>query len=156
MKFSWKTLITSIIAICILAGGFIGNTIQAANPDAFVVDVVPSSFDVNQTVDITIKAVNANGDVIKDYQGDVFIEIIGVVDTADYTVPSDGLYTFLPQDQGVKLFSKWLSIKKGGTFTIKVSDIINDSIVGEKTVIVWGNDPMNSWISFLGSEYRVA
>jgi hypothetical protein len=66
----------------------------------------------------------------------VFIEIEGIVDTADYTVPSDGLYTFLPQDQGVKLFSKGLTIKKSGTFTIKVSDIINDSIMGQKTVIV--------------------
>jgi hypothetical protein len=34
----------------------------------------------------------------------VFIEIVGIVDTADYMVPSDGLYTFLPEDQGVKLF----------------------------------------------------
>lgn len=140
MKFSRKPLITSILAICMLAGGFLGNTLQAANPDAFIVDVVPSSFGVNEAVDITIKATNANGDVIKDYQGDVFIEIIGIVDTADYTVPSDGLYTFLPQDQGIKLFSKGLSIKKGGTFTIKVSDIINDNIIGQKTVIVWGNE----------------
>jgi hypothetical protein len=66
----------------------------------------------------------------------VFIEIVGIVDTADYMVPSDGLYTFLPEDQGVKLFSKGLSIKKTGTFTIKISDIINDSILGQKTVIV--------------------
>lgn len=66
----------------------------------------------------------------------MFIEIEGIVDTADYTVPSDGLYTFLPEDQGVKLFSKGLSIKKSGTFTVKVSDIINDTIMGQKTVIV--------------------
>lgn len=85
---------------------------------------------------MTIKAVTADGAVIKDYQGDVFIEIEGIVDTADYTVPSDGLYTFLPQDQGVKLFSKGLAIKKSGTFTIKISDIINDNIIGQKTVIV--------------------
>jgi hypothetical protein len=84
----------------------------ATQPDAFIVEVTPSSFDVNQTVDLTIKAVTANGDVVKDYQGDIFIEIDGIVDTADYTVPSDGLYTFLPQDQGVRLFSKGLTIKK--------------------------------------------
>jgi len=86
--------------------GFVANHVFAANPDAFIVEVVPSSFDVNEPVDITIKAVKANGDIVQDYQGDVFIEIEGIVDTADYTVPSDGLYTFLPQDQGVKLFSK--------------------------------------------------
>lgn len=113
---------------------------HAADPDAFIVDVVPSSFNINDTVDITIKAVTANGDVVKTYQGDVFIEIVGIVDTADYTVPSDGLYTFLPEDQGVKLFSKGLSIKKAWTFTIKISDIINDSILGQKTVIVTTTD----------------
>ena len=137
MKFSRKAFTASIIAICMLTVGVIGNNkVRAANPDAFIVDVTPSSFDVNQTVDITIKAVTANGDVVKDYQGDVFIEIGGIVDTADYTVPSDGLYTFLPEDQGTKVFSKGLSIKKAGTFTIKVSDIINDTIMGQKTVIV--------------------
>lgn len=119
-----------------LAIGFGASHVHAADPDAFIVDVTPSSFNVNEAVDITIKAVNANGDVIKTYQGDVFIEIVGIVDTADYTVPSDGLYTFLPEDQGMRVFSKGLIIKKAWTFTIKVSDIINDSIIGEKTIIV--------------------
>lgn len=136
MKFSRKPLIVSILAISLLAIGFGANHVHAADPDTFIVDVTPSSFNVNEAVDITIKAVTANGDVVKDYQGDVFIEIAGIVDTADYTVPSDGLYTFLPEDQGVRLFSKGLIIKKAGTFTIKISDIINDNIIGEKTVIV--------------------
>ncbi|MCX6823836.1 MAG: hypothetical protein NT085_01810 [candidate division SR1 bacterium] len=141
MKISRKTLIINILTFGILGMGFIANTVLAADPAAFSVDVTPSSFDVNQAVDITIKAIASNGDTIKDYQGDVFIEIEGIVDTADYTVPSDGLYTFLPQDQGVKLFSKGLTIKKAGTFTIKVSDIINDSIIGQKTIIVGTTAP---------------
>jgi len=61
----------------------------ATQPDAFIVEVQPSSFDVNEAVDITIKAVTANGDIVKDYQGDVFIEIDGIADTADYVVPSE-------------------------------------------------------------------
>ncbi|HBB04096.1 TPA: hypothetical protein DCZ39_04340 [Patescibacteria group bacterium] len=36
----------------------------------------------------------------------------------------------------MRLFSKGLTIKKAGTFTIKVSDIINDTIIGQKTIIV--------------------
>lgn len=139
MKFSRKAFTASIVAICILAVGFVGNNkAQATAPDAFIVDVTPSSFDINQTVDLTIKAVTANGDIVKDYQGDVFIEIAGIVDTADYTVPSDWLYTFLPEDQGTRIFSKGLSIKKAGTFTIKVSDPFNNNteIIGQKTIIV--------------------
>ncbi len=138
MAYSRKVLIAGIVAITLLITAFVTNTVQAADPDAFVVEVAPSSFDINQAVDITVKAVKSNGEIIKEYQWDVFIEIEGIVDTADYTVPSDGLYTFLPQDQGMRLFSKGLSIKKAGTFTIKVSDIINDSIIGQKTIIVGG------------------
>ncbi|MEI7920043.1 MAG: hypothetical protein WCH65_08015 [bacterium] len=44
------------------------NIVHAASPDAFLVEVSPSSFDVNQAVDITIKAVKANGEIVKDYQ----------------------------------------------------------------------------------------
>ena len=138
MKPIGTLLKTSIIAFGMLGAGFALNHVHAAanTPDAFIVEVTPSSFDVNVPVDITIKAVTANGDIVKGYQGDVFIEIAGIVDTADFTVPSDGLYTFLPQDQGVKLFSKGLTIKKSWTYTVKVSDIINDTIIGQKTVIV--------------------
>lgn len=99
MKFPRKSLTASIITVTMVATGFVANNAHAIDPDAFIVEVTPSSFDVNQAVDITIKAVKADGTVIKEYQGDVFIEIEGIVDTADYTVPSDGLYTFLPQDQ---------------------------------------------------------
>lgn len=131
-----------ILAVGLLgAGVLMTQKVHAADPDAFLVEVTPSSFDVNEAVDITIKAVKADGTIVKDYLGDVFIEIEGIVDTADYTVPSDGLYTFLAQDQGVKLFSKGLSIKKSGTFNVKVSDIINDTIVGQKTVIVGSTTP---------------
>ncbi len=136
MKFSYRACIAPLLAIWLLTIGFVGNAVQAANPDAFIIDVAPSTFKTNETVDMTIKAVTSNGDAIKTYQGDVFIEIVGLVDTADYTVPSDWLYTFLPEDQGQKLFSKGLAIKKAWTYTIKVYDISDETIIGQKTVIV--------------------
>jgi hypothetical protein len=106
MKFSKKFLITSILALSLLGVAFLSNKVEAADPDAFIVEVIPSSFDVNEAIDLTIKAVKADGEIITNYTGDVFIEIDGIVDTADYTVPSDGLYTFQIGDQGTKLFSK--------------------------------------------------
>jgi hypothetical protein len=99
MIFSHKTFIAGILTLGILTTTFTINNVQAADPDAFIVEVVPSSCNVNEAVDLTIKATDANGEIIKEYQGDVFIEIEGIVDTADYIVPSDGLYTFLPEDQ---------------------------------------------------------
>lgn len=112
------------------------GTALAQEPDAFIVKVEPSSFEVWQTVDLTIKAIYSNGEVVRDYEWDVFIDVEWIMDADDYVVPSDGLYTFLPQDQWVKLFSKWLEIKTKGTHTIAVSDIIDDGIKWETTVIV--------------------
>jgi len=135
--FSKKFLIWSIIGIfCILGANIHNKSYAASQPDAFIVEVQPSSFDVNQAVDLTVKAVDINGNIIQNYQGDVFIEIDGLSDTADYVLPSDGLYTFIPQDQWVKTFSKGVTIKKEWTFGIKISDITNENIKWEKTVIV--------------------
>jgi len=108
-------------------------------PAAFVIQVEPSSFDLNVPVDVTIKAVNSNWDLVKDYEWDVFIDVEWSLDTTDYTVPSEWLYTFVPQDQGIKTFSKGLIIKKAGTFTVIASDITDDAIKWEKTIIVWSS-----------------
>jgi len=109
--------------------------VLAEDPDAFLVKVEPSSFGVWESVDITISAVK-NWMIVKDYIWDVFIEVNGIMPD-DYIVPSNWLYSFLMQDQWVKLFSKWLEIKKSGTYNVKVSDIIDENIAWETTVIVW-------------------
>ncbi len=118
----------------------------AASPNAFIVEVQPSSFEINQPVDLVVKAVN-NWEIVKDYNWDVFIEIDWDIDpTKDYVVPSEGLYTFVPQDQWIKTFSKWIQIKKAWTFKVKISEITDDTIVWEATVIVgspWASDLKN-------------
>lgn len=63
MKFSKKILIASIVAVSLLGIAFLSNKVHAATPDAFIVEVVPSSFDVNEAVDLTIKAVKADGEL---------------------------------------------------------------------------------------------
>jgi len=107
----------------------------AEDPDAFLVQVEPSTFGVGESVDVTISAVK-NGMIVKDYIWDVFIEVNWLMPD-DYVVPSDGLYSFLIQDQWIKLFSKWLEIKKSWTYTLKVSDIIDEVVMWETTIIVW-------------------
>jgi hypothetical protein len=37
-------------------------------PSAFVVEINPSTFDVNEAVDVTIRAIDANGSTIVDYE----------------------------------------------------------------------------------------
>lgn len=136
--------IGKIFLACLLTFATIPVTFAQQAPDMFSVEVSPSSFDANTPVDVTIKALKANWDIVKDYVWDVYIEVNGL-DTANYTVPSEWLYSFVAQDQGVKTFSKGLIIKTTGTYTIKASDVSQESIKGEQSVIVW-------WWTAHGSE----
>ena len=106
-------------------------------PSSFVVDVNPSSFQPNQSVDITLKAVDDKGQVVSDYVWDVFIEINGSLSPDDYVLPEDGFTKFDAQNLGVKTFSKALTIKKPGTYTVVAYDIIDESTKGQQQVIVW-------------------
>ena len=124
-------LFTYLFVFFLCAGVFAQSV-----PDAFVVDIEPSSFDVNEAVDMTIKAVDANGETLKTYEWDVFIEIKEIFDSTEYVLPNDGFYSFVAQDQWVKLFSKGLIIKKVGTYTIEVSDLIEPDIKGTITTII--------------------
>ncbi len=103
----------------------------------------PTTAVINQALDLTVKALDANGNVVKEYAGDIFIDLTSAsvsVDSQDYSLPSDGIYTFLPSDQGVKTFSKGLVVKKAGTYSVKVSEIINESIKGESALVIKGDD----------------
>ncbi|HMT00785.1 MAG TPA: hypothetical protein PKC14_00505 [Candidatus Absconditabacterales bacterium] len=131
MKFLKKS-IAFIFSFLVIGGVF------AADPSNFLIEVKPSSFATSEAVDMTIQAVGSDGKVVSSYEGDVFIEILELTDPDDYVLPNDGVYSFLPQDQGAKTFSKGLVIKKVGTYKIRIEDVINDKIVGEATVIVGG------------------
>lgn len=89
--------------ILILLAAFLSFSFaRAADVSTFVVQLSPTSTSVNQAVDLTVKALDADGNVVKDYIGDIFIDIASAttsVDSQDYTLPSDGIYTFVPGDQ---------------------------------------------------------
>ncbi len=118
-------------------------TSAADYPDSFQVEVNPSSFRVNQPVDLTVKAIK-KGQVMKNYEGRFFIEIEGNgISPHDYTVPEDGFGEMKLTNQGTKTYSKGLQIKKAGTFSLKISDFILDEIVGSATIIVSSDDQLN-------------
>lgn len=113
----------------------------AADISTFVVQLSPTTTNVNEAVDLTVKAIDSNGNVVKNYAGDIFIDLSSndaSIDSQDYTLPADGIYTFLASDQGVKTFFKGLVVKKAGTYNVKVSEIINDEIKGNATLVVKG------------------
>lgn len=110
----------------------------AEEPDSFLVKVEPDTFWVWQAVDITVTALK-NGIVLPDYIWDIFLEVKWLLPD-DYVVPSMWFYSFLIQDQWTKTFSKWLEIKKAGTYQVKVYDIMDEEILWQTTVIVWNTN----------------
>ena len=92
----------------------------------FAVSVNPSTVKVWQPADLTIKALDSNGDVLTDYKWDVIITVTDKdwqeLDITDYTVPNDGTYEFTDEDQWIHTFTKWLIINKAGDFKVVVTD----------------------------------
>jgi hypothetical protein len=124
----------SFLTTLIVFSGII--TLASARIARFDVQVNPSTFNINETVDMTIRALDANGDVFKEYNGMIIMEFSQFLNPDQYDMPSDGIYTFQPQDLGVKTFSKGLKLKEGGTYTINVFDINDETIMGSTTIIV--------------------
>lgn len=120
---------------------FFGVTF-AVSPDAFQIEVSPSSFAVNQAVDFTIKAIK-NKQVMKNYTGMVFMSVDGIAkDSAsklkltDATISNGGILEMGLADQWVKKYTKGLLITKPGNFTVSVADFAQDTISWSTTVMV--------------------
>ena len=89
---------------------------------------------VGEALDLTVKAVGKDGSVSKDYKGNIYIS---VSEDPKATVPyADNGYTFVPEDQGSKTFSKGLLFTKEGRMTVTVIDLENEQITGTATVTV--------------------
>ena len=116
---------TKIIGLLIGLIGLFGLTF-AGDLAGFSVSVNPSTVKVGEPADLTIKALDSNGDVLTDYKGDIIITVTDKdwndLDITDYVVPNDGTYEFTDEDQGVKTFTKGLIINKAGDFYVKVED----------------------------------
>ena len=123
---------------------FFGVTF-AVSPDAFQIEVSPSSFAVNQAVDFTIKAIK-NKQVMKNYTGMVFMSVDGIAkDSAsklkltDATISNGGILEMGLADQWVKKYTKGLLITKPGNFTVSVADFTQDTISWSTTVMVFSD-----------------
>lgn len=96
---------------------------------------------LNEAADLTIKAVDKNGDVSKSFVGDALLEIQGL-DESSYTLPNGGIVNFTASDQGIKKFFKGIIFKKTANATIVAEDILDENLVGKLDVEI--KDPMNA------------
>lgn len=126
---------------------FFGATYASVIPDGFIVEVNPSTFDINEAVDVTIKAIKADGTVIKDYDGIVMVELIPTVWSQlwfdEVTLPGEGIVFFEATDLGEKRLSKSLIVKKNGVYTLKVFDIDDENAKWQRELIV-GQEQQNA------------
>lgn len=127
-----------IIAMMIASAVLMSSSVWAASADRFVVRIARNPVAVNEAVDITIQAVDVRGEVIEDYDGDIFMEVDDTRER-DVTLPADGVYTFQAVDQWSKIFNKWLVFKKEWTYTFRVYEVLDPSNEGTVDVVVKGN-----------------
>ena len=79
-----------------------------------------------------------NNSPMTSYDGTVRINIVDenwmILTSNDYTIPSNGIYTFKPENRWEIEFQKWLEIKKEWTFYIEVENLdLND----DDDIIFW-------------------
>jgi cysteine-rich repeat protein len=128
-----------IVRLCLSLLAFFPLLTLAA-PTRFEVTVTPNPLKVSEFADVTVKAINSDWTVDTKADGDIWLEI----ENHEYTdsnivLPGNGIGFFEPSDQWVKIFSKWLSIKKSGTFTLNVVDVYDTSIKWSASISVLGN-----------------
>lgn len=136
----WKKILILFTLITSLSF----QVLAATAPDAFYVSVNPNPLKPNEAVDMTVKAVQADGTVVSDYVGTVIMELDGYPDPNTYDMPNNGIYQFTAQDQWSKTFSKWLVIKKSWTYKLNVITTDDESIIGSVDLVVWSGNQISS------------
>jgi len=114
--------------------------------DHFEVVVEPRALKPSDAANVTIRAVDRNGETVEDYVGSV--DIYSPTDPTA-TVPgfsedsSRGRATFLAKNLGVKLLPLSVIFRKNGEQVLRVEDNANPNniITGETTVTVSGSGP---------------
>lgn len=93
----------------------------------------PSTAVAGEAFDITVTALDKDGNVATGYNGSIIFDS----DWTTNTLPMPGRpVNFTAEDSGVKKFSKGVTLKKVGKNTISVYDLSNSDLVGEVTIDV--------------------
>jgi hypothetical protein len=103
--------------------------------NSFVVSGFPSTTTAGSTSSITVKAVDANGNTLTNYQGTVhFTSTDGQA-----SLPAD--YTFVPGDNGVHTFNNQVTLRTAGIQSISAIDATNHLSGLEASITVKPDSP---------------
>lgn len=107
----------------------------------FEISEIPDTIQPNQNVSFRVTAQDQNKNTVQNYTGTVHIS----ADSPNATLPQD--YTFTAEDLGTHQFSLGLKFSTTGNYKITVTDVNNQVVKGEKSVMVGsqgGSQQMNN------------
>nr|MDD3720717.1 hypothetical protein [Candidatus Gracilibacteria bacterium] len=118
----------------------------AAGIDHFEVTLGATEAAVNEAIDITIEAVDKNGNTVKDYAGTILI--LSETDPKAELPKEikDNSYTFKESDQGKIKFENALKFKSTGKQELNIYDLADETILGVGTINITGDaitNPIN-------------
>lgn len=132
--FSKNILAVGITSLCLLSSSVRWATTR------FEVEVTPNPFKVSEFVDVTVKAIDANGNTDTGYEWDVWISIEWFdANDPDVVVPGGWIGFFEAENLWVLIFSKWMSVKKAWTYTVQVADLFDDTVQWTTQIQVTAN-----------------
>lgn len=101
-----------------------------ATVEKFDIQVTPTKVKVGESVDITVKALDKDGNVVKDYAGEVLIFSQSDPKAEFPWVLAENTYKFKTSDAGVVKFENAVKFTKAGTQDINVYDTSNEDMFG--------------------------
>ncbi len=118
----------------------ISHIIYAESTDRYIIELSNNPIQANEAVDVTIKAVDKDGNTISSYVWDALLEIEWLTDS-DVTYPNNGIVSFVASDQWEKRFNKWLIVKKEWDYKLTVRGILDD-YEGSTSITInkWSSD----------------
>ncbi len=109
--------------------------VSAWQVDHFFVQIRPDTAVVNEAVDIIVKAVDAQWNVVKDFKSEWVVVEINWWNQEDYSIKNDML-EFKDSDQWQLTISKDLIFSKEWTYKLMLSDIMSDTLKWETSITV--------------------
>ncbi|MGE4444177.1 MAG: hypothetical protein AB7E37_04260 [Candidatus Altimarinota bacterium] len=108
----------------------------ASSIDRFEIEVSPTKVKVGESIDVTLKAVDKSGNVVKDYTGEVLIFSQTDKEAIFPGILEENAYTFKAADAGVVKFENAVKFTKNGIQDVSVYDNANYDIFGYAEVEV--------------------
>lgn len=113
-----KKVISFLLLVSSLLGFWFAETVS------FEVIIEPDTISVWELADITIKALDANGNIDQDFASEAIMKVDWFdVLSEDVELPSLWYYEFKASDQWVKIFSKGFTVKTAWTYEVIVEDL---------------------------------